>query len=151
MSSEREAERSIQNRILLACSRGMTRLFRNNIGLGWVGKSKRFERREVVTLHPGDVVVRKARPLHAGLCEGSADLIGWRVVEITPDMVGARVALFVSVEVKSELGRVETEQRNWHDQVSEAGGVAVIARSVDDALRALADPVTKAAVPFDEK
>lgn len=131
------SESQIQNRILLECGRGDTRLFRQNVGQGWVGKSKRYDRRETVTVEPGDVVVRKARPLHAGLCEGSPDLIGWRTVEVTPEMVGQRLAVFAGIEVKSDTGRPTPEQLKFLDAVREAGGVACVARSVEDAQRAL--------------
>ena len=131
------SERQIQTEILLRCGRGDTRLFRQNVGLGWVGKSKRFDRRETVVIEPGDVLVRNARPLHAGLCEGSSDLIGWHAVEVTPDMVGQRVALFTSFEVKTETGRPTPEQLKFLDAVRNAGGIACVARSVEDAERAL--------------
>ncbi|MGI9161139.1 MAG: hypothetical protein ACR2K1_15435, partial [Saprospiraceae bacterium] len=43
------------------------RIFRNNTGMGWAGR----------LLHrtgAGTVAIENARPLHAGLCEGSSDL-----------------------------------------------------------------------------
>ena len=86
------SDRPFLTRVLLACARGPVRLFRNNNGVGWIGKVERPSRPITVTVFPGDVVIRKARPLHAGLCEGSGDLIGWRTVEITPEMVGQRIA-----------------------------------------------------------
>jgi len=70
-----------------------------------------------------------------GLCKGSADLIGWRTVTITPEMVGQQVAVFTSIEVKSERGRLAAEQQQWLDAVLSAGGIAGVARSVEDALR----------------
>lgn len=121
------------NRLLLACSRGPVRLFRNNVGQGWVGRSTRISRAGPVVLEPGDVVVRKARPLHAGLVGGSGDLIGWRTVEVTPEMVGQRVAVFVSIEAKEGTGRLSPEQRTWLEQVQGAGGLAAEVRSVEDA------------------
>ena len=54
------------------------KLFRNNVAVGWVGKSERVTAPTVVKVYPGDVIIRKARPLHAGLCVGSSDLIGWK-------------------------------------------------------------------------
>src|SRR5690606_22629570 len=72
-------------RILLACSRGPARIFRVNTGQGWVGKSWRAPSRTTVELEAGDVVIRQARPLHAGLVEGGADLIGWRSRVIQPE------------------------------------------------------------------
>ena len=68
-----------------------------------------------------------------GLAKGSADLIGWRTVIITPEMVGQRLAVFTSIEVKTPTGRVRPEQHAWMAAVSGAGGIAGIARSVQDA------------------
>jgi hypothetical protein len=132
------SDTSFLNSLLLACSRGATRLFRNSNGVGWVGKSWRCPKDgATVTLAAGDVVVRKARVLHAGLIAGSGDLIGWHTITITPDMVGDRVALFVSAEAKEGKGKLEADQRNWRDQVNAAGGIAIEVRSIDDLRRAL--------------
>lgn len=72
------------------------------------------------------------RVIRYGLIQGSGDLIGWRTVLITPAMVGQTLAQFVSVEVKSPTGRIRPEQLRWQEAVNRAGGVAVIARSVED-------------------
>ena len=122
-------EHAIQNAILLACGHGNTTLFRCNTGLGWAGKS--------VRRGDGSVLVHDARPLHAGLCTGSSDLIGWRSVEITQEMVGRRIGVFVALEVKSATGRTTVEQRRFIDAVRAAGGIADVVRSVDDAAAAL--------------
>ena len=108
------SEQSIQQHIRLTCSTGATRLFRNNTG----------------TLRDAN-----GRPVQFGLCKGSADLIGWRTVTITPEMVGQQVAVFTSIEVKSPTGRLRSEQKLWLDAVQAAGGIAGVARSVEDALR----------------
>jgi hypothetical protein len=39
-----------------------------------------------------------------GLCKGSSDLIGLRSLEITPELVGLRLAQFVALEVKAAQG-----------------------------------------------
>jgi hypothetical protein len=78
------------------------------------------------------------RPVQFGLCKGSADLIGWRTVTITPEMVGQRIAVFTSIEVKTPTGRVQPEQKQWLEAVQAAGGIAGIARSVEDAKALLA-------------
>jgi hypothetical protein len=70
-----------------------------------------------------------------GLARGSADLIGYRTITITPDMVGQQVAVFLSIEVKTPTGRIRPEQQAWMDTVQAAGGIAGVARSVEDALR----------------
>jgi hypothetical protein len=131
------SDRPFLTRILLACSRGPVRLFRNNVGQGWVGKSERVTRPAQVMVYPGDVVIRKARPLHAGLFEGSGDLIGWETREIRAEHVGQRWAVFVSLEAKEGTGRLSPAQRTWREQVAAAGGVAAEVRSVDDAQAAL--------------
>ena len=107
-------EQRIQQEIRIACSNGDTRLFRNNTG----------------TLRDAN-----GRPVQFGLCKGSADLIGWKRVTVTPDMVGQQVAVFTSIEVKTATGRLRPEQQQWLDAVQAAGGIAGVARSVEDALR----------------
>ena len=111
-------ETTIQQQIRLALgTRSDLRLFRNNTG----------------TLPDP----RTGRPVQFGLARGSADLIGYRTVTITPEMVGQRLAIFTSLEVKTPTGRIRPEQANWQRAVSSAGGIAAIVRSVDDAIDAV--------------
>jgi hypothetical protein len=63
---------------------------------------------------------------------GGSDLIGWRSVTITPDMVGAKMAIFVACEVKSSGGKPTKEQENFISAVQNAGGIGFVARSVED-------------------
>ena len=114
------SETDLQQRIRLALgTRPDLRLFRNNTG----------------TLPDP----RTGRPVQFGLARGSADLIGYRTVTITPDMVGQQVAVFTSLEVKTPTGRIRPEQTNWLHSIKRAGGIAAIVRSVDDARDAI-DP-----------
>lgn len=106
------SEQTIQQQIRLACSRGPVRLWRNNTG----------------TLRD-----QHGRPVTFGLCPGSADLIGFHTVTITPEMVGQRLAVFAAVEVKAERGRPTPEQTAFLEHVTAAGGLAGIARSVEEA------------------
>lgn len=76
---------------------------------------------------------KTGRPVQFGLARGSADLIGWRTVTITPDMVGQRIAVFTSIEVKTTTGRLTPAQHAWLGVVRGAGGIAGVARSVADA------------------
>ncbi len=110
------SEQQIQQEIRIACSNGDTRLFRNNTG----------------TLKD-----QNGRPVQFGLCKGSADLIGWKRVTVTEEMVGSTVAVFTSIEVKAPTGRLRSEQQQWLDAVQAAGGIAGVARSVSDAERLL--------------
>ena len=82
---------------------------------------------------------RTGRPIQFGLARGSADLIGWRTITVTPDMVGSQVAVFTSLEVKTPTGRLTPEQRNWLEAVQRAGGIAAVVRSVQDATHLFSD------------
>lgn len=103
------------------------RLFRNNTGMGWAGQIFRKTAESITLIN--------YRPLHAGLCAGSSDLIGWTVIEITPEMVGKRIAVFTAVECKSPSGRISVEQKNFINAVQSSSGIAGVARSVEDAYK----------------
>lgn len=109
------SEMAVLRRILDACGRGAVRLFRNNTGA---------------------LEDKTGRVVRYGLCKGSSDLIGWRTVEVTPDMVGRKVAVFLALEVK-DRGRLTAEQAQFLQVVRESGGIAAEVRSVEDAERAL--------------
>lgn len=66
------------------------------------------------------------RKVRCGLHPGSSDRIGWRSVEITPEMVGQRLAVFVAIEVKRPDGSLSDEQGRFLSAVHEAGGEAVL-------------------------
>lgn len=134
-------EASVLKRIMLACSNRSTRLFRNNVGKAWQGKSEQFQRASQVMLYPGDVVVRQAQLVTYGLCVGSSDVIGWTQHVITPADVGAVVAIFTAIEAKAEKGRATDEQKNFIERVQDAGGIAGVARSDEEALTILSTPI----------
>lgn len=100
-------ETSILQRVQLDASRRGYRLFRNNVG---------------------QLLDARGVPVRYGLCPGSSDLIGWRELVITPDMVGHTVAQFCAVEVKTATGKPTPQQMQFLESVAQAGGVAVIAR-----------------------
>jgi len=114
---------------MLASTLG-ARLFRQQVGMAWVGNVQHFTRVDFVRVAPGDVVIRKARPFHAGVT-GMSDLGGWVPVEITAAMVGSTVAVYCQVEVK-DGARTTKEQAAWIDAVKRAGGRAGVARSEAD-------------------
>ena len=135
------SEHTTQQRILLACGSGSARLWRNNVGTGWAGQAVKIQRRGMVAVEPGDIIVRQGRPLHAGLCVGSSDLIGYRQV--------AGVAQFVALEVKSATGRPTKEQTQFIDHINAVGGCAGIVRSVEDAQTVLSTyPLGAKAAPL---
>jgi hypothetical protein len=114
------SETAIMQRWLLRLSAQGYTLFRNNVGTGWAGK---FER-----LPGGDILIHNPRPLHCGLYRGSSDLIGWRSVEVTQDMVGQRIAMFVGAEVKAQRGRESDAQRNFREILVASGGEGLVLR-----------------------
>lgn len=54
---------------------------------------------------------------------GGSDLIGW-----------TRDGRFAAVEVKTPTGRVSAEQKAFIDAVNRSGGIAGVARSVEDVI-----------------
>ena len=112
-----QVEHDVKDDVLLAVGgRHDCRLFKNPVGF---------------------VKVRD-RGITYGLCPGSADLIGWQSVEITPDMVGQRVAVFLAIETKHpKTGTRRKQQRNFIEQVQLAGGKAGFARSTAEATTIL--------------
>jgi hypothetical protein len=127
-------ESNILKRIMLELA-GKATVFRNNTGQAWVGNATVVRQPRTVHVSPGDVVIREARPLHAGLVKGSSDLIGWTKVRMLPRHVGRDFALFTAIEGKGASGRVTPEQENFINQVARAGGLAGIARSPEDAVQ----------------
>lgn len=100
--------------IMLGLSTPGVRLFRNNCG----------------ALKDQD-----GRLIRFGVANpGGSDLIGWRSVTVTPDMVGQKIAVFLAIEVKGERGKTTDAQKNFIARVRADGGLAGIARSIDDAL-----------------
>lgn len=124
MTKESELQTRIQARATdLGC-----RLFRNTVGIATLGTPVRITDTRNVLLHAGDVVVRNGRIVDVGLPVGSGDLIGW----IPTIIAGSPLAVFTSVEVKTRTGRVREQQEQWRAHVDQAGGAAIIARSVAD-------------------
>jgi hypothetical protein len=58
-----------------------------------------------------------------GLCKGSSDLIGW-----------TKTGRFLAIEVKTEGGKTTEEQKRFIEAVNLSGGLAFVARSVDEAI-----------------
>ena len=102
-------ESQIQARVLLTLGRRPdVRLFRNNVG-AYKDQNGTLRR--------------------FGLLVGSADLIGWVTVNGR--------AIFLSVEIKTPIGKPSSEQETWLRNVRRMGGIAFIARSPEEAIAEL--------------
>ncbi len=109
-------ESNIQKLIQLALSDAGLTFWRNETAGAWVG--------HVVYQDANTVTLKNPRMIQAGLCKGGSDLVG-----VAPG------GLFAAIEVKTHKGRTTIEQDNFIEVVRDAGGVAGVARSVDEALR----------------
>lgn len=106
-----------QRQIMIGLSGLRRKLFRNNVGMA------------VYKNENGDT-----RTVKYGLCVGSSDTIGWETITITKEMVGKEVAVFLAIETKvKEKDKGKPAQRNFINAVISAGGIAGIARTVDEA------------------
>ena len=116
-------EASILKRIMLACSKGRSRLFRNNVG---------------------QYQDKQGNWVRYGLGNpGGSDLIGWNQVIITPEHVGKTLAVFTALEVKTPRGILTFGQRRFLSMVHEAGGIADVVRSPEDAQIVISEGVDR--------
>ena len=104
-----QKEKSIQDQILIALGTYPgMAIWRAAVGNGWVRAKTGFV------------------PMRFGGVPGQADIIG------------CYHGRFVAIEVKTATGRQRPEQRDWQGAIEAAGGVYILARSVDDALDGVA-------------
>ena len=109
------SEAPIRDRIRLAVAGLGARLFRNSIGLCRC----------------------RGTPITYGLGEGTADLVGWLPITVTPALLGKRLSVFVAVEVKTPGTATTKKQIAFLEAVRKAGGIALVAHSEADVLDAL--------------
>jgi len=122
-------ETGIQNEIRLAVAKAGATTFRNITAQGWAGM--------VADKGQNYVTIANPTPLIAGLCVGSADVIGWKPVKITKDMIDQTVAVFVALEIKTPVGRASPEQLRFIQAVQRAGGLAGFPTSPEAAVEIL--------------
>jgi hypothetical protein len=121
-------ERDVQHDIRRALAGfPAARLFRFQSGRFWQGVIAAQGHDYVVLHHP--------RRVNVGF-EGLADLGGWVEREITPNMVGTRVAQFAAIEVK-EMGKITKAQDAYLHTVRSMGGLAGVATTALEAQRIL--------------
>lgn len=116
---------------------GICRLFRLNVGKGWISA---LGPKGVHRLKDGSVHIEAARPIALGYAlssgepvVGASDLNGWTTIKITPEMVGRDMAVYTSFEAKKEGGgTVSAAQKQWINNVRKSGGIAGVIRSAAD-------------------
>lgn len=115
---------------LIRASELGARLFRQNVGLAWVGDVIEHDRQARL------MVIRDPRPFKAGV-EGMSDSGGFIPVKITPEMVGQTVAVYCALENKGGTGRLSDPQKGFLNAVHGYGGRAGVVRCLDDVARIL--------------
>lgn len=106
-----ESEANILMRIRKRFNQGPVRLFRNNQG---AYKKDNYY-------------------IEYGLANpGGSDLIGWKTITITPEMVGKICCVFTAIETKRPGKKATVEQNNFINAVLAAGGFAGVATDTAD-------------------
>jgi hypothetical protein len=113
-------EAAVQQLVRLEAARSGWHLWRNNVG------ALKDERGRVVRFGLGNDSAALNKRIK------SSDLIGWRRVTVTPDMVGGHIAQFVCREIKEPDWRYtgtprEEAQQRWIGMVLADGGDACFA------------------------
>lgn len=138
-------ENIVRKKIELAISADASNLILSNpSGVGVVGQvmNKNFAQ-------TGDpAIVRGARWMAFGLgvkpnqpkkkgqeqtSGGFADKVGFHKVKITEEMIGMELPVFLNLEIKDEKGKVSELQQKRIDFVLSNGGLAGVARNVEEA------------------
>lgn len=119
MKNQKKMEWEIMEKIAAACSKGGDQVFENRIGTVIDQRTNQY-----ISFGVGG--------------KGAADLIGWKTIEITPDMMGKKVAVFCAIEVKRPGLEARTEQKAYLKKVDTAGGIAGVAHSVREAKSIIA-------------
>jgi hypothetical protein len=119
-------EPKILKRIQLLFTSFGARIFRNNVGM---------------------LEDKRGQKVKYGLCTGSGDLIGWVPMVVTPEMVGKRIAVFTSVEIKTKNARTNPSQLNWMQAVNTAGGIAMIEKEPVNVMNKLLEIMKEYAQP----
>lgn len=124
-------ESNIQSLVMMKATELGSRLFRVNVGMAWTGNK--------VIKQGRDVLIKEARPFKVGVPPGFPDLVGWHPVEITPEMVGKTMCIFVGPEIKTPKGKLREAQVKFHQAAHKAGANVDIVRSPEDYEQMLKD------------
>jgi hypothetical protein len=119
------SEHAILNDTLLAVSAmPETLIYRQNTGTAWQGTPINMTPGEYVRVQPGMKILANARPIDFGL-PGAGDACG--VSRGRP----------VQIETKTLTGRQREIQMNFERAWVRCGGIYILARDADDAVKRL--------------
>lgn len=107
-----QKERDIINEYLLNLPENM-RMFRSNSGMAWAGKATK---KGIFT------IIKNARPFH-GMPKGWPDITGFTSIEVTPDMIGKRIAIFTVTEAKTGNLKLSDDQIRFKNMIERMGGI----------------------------
>lgn len=122
-------ENEVKKNILIAASEAGVTLFNCPTGTAYVGQISNKDARFLI--------LQFWRVITFGLVEGGSDLIGWKPVVITQDMVGKTIAQFAAVETKFGKKGPTKEQKNFIERVRASGGIAGVARTEQEGKEVL--------------
>src|SRR5215471_14125963 len=114
------SEGALLRTLLITASEFGARLFRNHRGV------HKLAQKDCQSCQ------RFGATISAGMANGAPDLVGWKTVVVTQDMVGSSIAVFCGVEVKRPTGKVSEDQARFLKALETAGAVQGVARSVTD-------------------
>lgn len=121
-------ESEIQKRVRVEASKQGFTAFRNNRGFAWQGAIKKI----------GNMIqLFNPRRIEFGLTNGASDLIGFKSIKITKEMVGKNIAVFSAIECKAQNGKLSEHQKNFLTRVKESGGISIVSKSEADIKRGL--------------
>ncbi len=108
------------------------KIFRNHRGKAWQGKS-------YYNKNDRTVLISNPKMYEFGLIAGASDLIGWKKVKITSEMVGETMAQFVAIEGKTGRDKLSKDQYNFLKNVKESGGISLVAYGKDGEVELLGE------------
>lgn len=68
---------------------------------------------------------------------GGGDLVGYKIMTITQDMVGKKIAQYTEIEAKTSKGRPSDDQLKRINRLTLDGGIAGICTCADDVKKLL--------------
>lgn len=122
------------NEIANKVSKEFPFVFSNDNGKALVGGKQFIAKKDgAIPVKKGDRVTIGGSPITYGLFPGSADKVGWTEKIIN----GEKIAVFTSIEIKTENDKLSDKQRRWNRAVRRSGGIAEVWHAVGDVIERL--------------